>query len=1690
MLFRSRTLAQAIGESGDEILASIKAITKGQLTLRDAAEATNLALSSGFNADQISRFTVLASKASAALGRDLGDSFTRLIRGTAKLEPELLDELGLFTRLEPAVQAYATEIGKSEKFLTNFERRQAFANAALAEGERKFGDISAGADTTIVSLHKLVATFVDLGMGVTNVLATAFKPLADFMSGSLANSLSAVAFIAAVAFKKAFEFLPEVFNKALSSIDAAFNSLQAKLTNINKNLPKDFYSDLKTAAGSLDTNIAGKAGYDQRKNIRESLSKEKASYEDIIRSATELKRIEAERINNIRERLKNAGASGGNLNDVISFIGSDAYQGIKGKNAQERNALKKEALLQALQGVGITGEAPGSRASGTQTLNKGEVEQTKKDLEVIANGRKVLEVTDQFEKAQGRLSKAAQTFSNIVHATVSGISAIIEKTFKWVTIIVMVVSVLELVGTGFLKIFGLEHEFDTLLKGFLDIGAALLGMTKQAEAFKSAISSLTDSSLTKNFKEAGLTATDTPLYSGWFGLESPTSQDEIKKKLDAAVAAAMNAATKPTSMSGTPGFEGGLDLSALDRAKSATEMQEAYTRSLQAEIEKVRELQPLNEAGIRAKEAQIKTLEELIKLGPQAVGAIKAISLATGMNSGDIAKYLPKDKLKLDTTGTRYEDLFLENYDSIRARAEETRGKFKDAAKGQSAYDTIFGVSNLNASVGGLVTKNNKLADYLKTGTVSQEGLSTSEADLTNTLKKLDDELTKINEKKGLLFVLDRLTLSGAEKQLQVEREKTKELINQSQTTSLLLGRQDQLTKTFQNELNKYQEVNGYFNSKGQVATSKEELRRNRLESLTQSAKYFNDPNLTSKSTGADAVKYQLGQTAIKVMAGMLLTNLDEVRQYQDQFTKQIAQIIGEYEILGMTIKKVVSEGLVSMYNWQLKNIEQTKEIESLALDRASRTKTLGLQAGAAALEGENNRLNAVKATLDAMIKLRDAQVAYNQSVREGAAIKRDTPLQFAGELLDQFSGFGTDKQRREIKITLEENKLKDLEASIRDQIEALDKNNADRTKQFEIERTLAENQYKLAQNQAAQEVERINLESSKIDLQIKALAEEKEWKTKIWLEQMKQAEIDRDIAVRRLEMERQVKEAEYSVIDARFAIIREEGKMLDNHVSSLSKLFAQTTAHNVIDTDQDPLKGTGNYDSKSQRDKIEDLKKYFDDPIQQDIKGKLSSQLDSANEKFKTIRTTTTSIFNDSVKLQDELLNKKVADLNAEYNLYSRAAMGKEENLKGVKDNLEIEKKLAGARVEAASKVFQETLKKIALDEQNNKVVSDTDKQKLANQTEALKQQIAIAKKLNDLANSPFMKFLDDFSNVVTKNLADGIFALNDAMVEGTLTLSNFVEGLKDWTRTLLKDIQKSLIQRFVVDPISNWVKEKVGSFASSFMGEKPGDISGALSPDGKSVNVTVTNLPVQDPNAPNSGATGMGPWQDPNGIKDTAKAADNANSSWGEFTKSFGNYGIALTGTFASILASGGDFKTALLGIFASMFAQILKNIATSGSITGVPGGLGSGLFSSIGDWFSGGTSGVSQGALNASESMAISTGATIFSSGGSVRRFAAGGYSGRDTVPSWLEPGEFVMRKSAVDSIGMNNLNRMNNLGANGAQPNVSVNVTNQGTPQDVQGKPSTRFDGQKMIIDVVLKDFANNGPIRQTLRGDKF
>ena len=70
---------------------------------------------------------------------------------------------------------------------------------------------------------------------------------------------------------------------------------------------------------------------------------------------------------------------------------------------------------------------------------------------------------------------------------------------------------------------------------------------------------------------------------------------------------------------------------------------------------------------------------------------------------------------------------------------------------------------------------------------------------------------------------------------------------------------------------------------------------------------------------------------------------------------------------------------------------------------------------------------------------------------------------------------------------------------------------------------------------------------------------------------------------------------------------------------------------------------------------------------------------------------------------------------------------------------------------------------------------------------------------------------------------------------------------------------------------------------------------------------------------------------------------------------------------------------------------------------------------------------------------------------SMGGLVPKyFAAGGFArGTDTIPAMLTPGEFVIRKNAVDNIGVNNLNKINNGSAPGNSVynySVDINVAN--------------------------------------------
>jgi len=177
--------ANVTGESLSLITANLRAATGAQLSFAEAAQSAAIGRAAGLSSDQLSRLGKVAKNASVALGRDLTDSFNRLVRGAVKAEPELLDELGIILRLETATKKYAQEIGKSAQSLNIFEKSQAVVNEVLTQGEEKFGEFN----TELNAFNQLAVAFDDL----INKIKMGLTGVAEFLAKTLSKNVVALA---------------------------------------------------------------------------------------------------------------------------------------------------------------------------------------------------------------------------------------------------------------------------------------------------------------------------------------------------------------------------------------------------------------------------------------------------------------------------------------------------------------------------------------------------------------------------------------------------------------------------------------------------------------------------------------------------------------------------------------------------------------------------------------------------------------------------------------------------------------------------------------------------------------------------------------------------------------------------------------------------------------------------------------------------------------------------------------------------------------------------------------------------------------------------------------------------------------------------------------------------------------------------------------------------------------------------------------------------------------------------------------------------------------------------------------------------------------------------------------------------------------------------------------------------------
>jgi len=299
--------AAATGTSLRSLTKDIQRATDAQLGFRDAAQAAAIGTAAGLDPTQITNIAKAAKDASTVLGRDLTDSFNRLVRGITKAEPELLDELGIILRLDTATQRYADSLGVSADDLTAFQRSQAVANDVLAQSEEKYGKVLEVVGGGANQFAQLSTAFEDIVNDLRNFAVTFLTPIA--------TTLSEMPQLIAIAFAP---FAAQVIGTALPGLDRLSTALgemaetaETKSKEAGKSLKENLRSDDRVKESRV---LQGALRKEVEMNAKARLEDVKAHKGSLLQKLKDGDQLNNRQLAQIRENISNQARGYNQLN--------------------------------------------------------------------------------------------------------------------------------------------------------------------------------------------------------------------------------------------------------------------------------------------------------------------------------------------------------------------------------------------------------------------------------------------------------------------------------------------------------------------------------------------------------------------------------------------------------------------------------------------------------------------------------------------------------------------------------------------------------------------------------------------------------------------------------------------------------------------------------------------------------------------------------------------------------------------------------------------------------------------------------------------------------------------------------------------------------------------------------------------------------------------------------------------------------------------------------------------------------------------------------------------------------------------------------------------------------------------------------------------------------------------------------
>lgn len=191
-------LSRSVGADAQELIRNMREMSGETLSTSEIMVNASRAMALGLESSRLPELMEISRAAARAFGQDVSFMFDSIVLGIGRQSKLILDNLGIIISAKDTYESYAKVLGKSTSELTEAERKQAFMNEAIRQGQDLVEKINLSNRSQLENIQRLKSGWKDFvdQLGVFLNESPRVKKIIDVLANSmdfLANKMSDMA---------------------------------------------------------------------------------------------------------------------------------------------------------------------------------------------------------------------------------------------------------------------------------------------------------------------------------------------------------------------------------------------------------------------------------------------------------------------------------------------------------------------------------------------------------------------------------------------------------------------------------------------------------------------------------------------------------------------------------------------------------------------------------------------------------------------------------------------------------------------------------------------------------------------------------------------------------------------------------------------------------------------------------------------------------------------------------------------------------------------------------------------------------------------------------------------------------------------------------------------------------------------------------------------------------------------------------------------------------------------------------------------------------------------------------------------------------------------------------------------------------------------------------------------------------